>query len=209
MSPSVQNAAAKRLDRIESRLAIQELAVRYALAVDSRDIDAWLGLFVTDVDCGRFGRGREALRQFIEPALARFYRSIHFVCGHTIDFESDDLASGRVYCRAEHEDGVSWIVVPLLYHDTYVRRDDRWYFAKRTDRNWYSADVLERPGSGGFQTWGPVAGREPLLPRSFPTWSEFWARAGAGKVAAVTAAPVAETSLAKGTGGPAPREVEE
>lgn len=209
MSNSHEDTAAQRFARMESRLAIQELAVRYALAVDSRDIEAWLGLFVADVDCGRFGRGREALRQFIEPALARFYRSIHLVCGHAIDFESDELASGQVYCRAEHEDGTRWIVVPLLYHDTYVRRHDRWYFAKRTDRNWYSADVLERPGSGGFQTWGPVGGREPLLPSSFSTWSGFWARAGEETVAAVTAGPVAETNLVKGTGGPAPREIEE
>ena len=39
-----------RIDRIESTLAIQQLPIRYALAVDGRDIDAWLALFVDDVD---------------------------------------------------------------------------------------------------------------------------------------------------------------
>ena len=56
------SALLERLDRIEATLAIQQLAIRYAIAIDSRDIDAWLALFVDDVDCGRRGRGREALR---------------------------------------------------------------------------------------------------------------------------------------------------
>ena len=40
---------AERLDRIESQLAIGQLPIRYALAVDARDVDAWLELFVPDV----------------------------------------------------------------------------------------------------------------------------------------------------------------
>ena len=50
----------ERIDRVESTLAIQQLPIRYAIAIDSRDIDGWLGLFVDDVDCGRRGRGRLA-----------------------------------------------------------------------------------------------------------------------------------------------------
>ena len=50
-----------RIDRIESHLAIQQLPIRYALAVDSRDLDSWVQLFVEDVNCGSHGVGREAL----------------------------------------------------------------------------------------------------------------------------------------------------
>ena len=57
---------ARRVDRVESQLAIQQLAARYALAVDSRDLDTWVDLFVEDVDCGSYGKGREALKKFIE-----------------------------------------------------------------------------------------------------------------------------------------------
>jgi hypothetical protein len=181
---------AGRLDKVESRLDIQELAARYALAVDSRDVDAWLALFAPDVDCGRFGKGRDALRQFIEPSLRSFYRSVHLVCGHVIDFESRDRARGTVYCRAEHEDGGQWVVVPLIYFDTYVRQDGRWYFAKRGDRSWYSADVLDRPGAGGFQQWQPMAGRPPALPSAFPSWSAFWDRAEPGTIEALTSSPL-------------------
>jgi hypothetical protein len=84
-----------RIDRIESMLAIQQLPIRYALAVDGRDIDAWIGLFVEDVDCGPAGKGREALRTTIEQPLTTFYRSIHLICGHQLEFTDADHATRR------------------------------------------------------------------------------------------------------------------
>ncbi len=42
---------AERLARVEAIQAIQQLAIRYPIAVDSRDIDSWLGLFPEDVHC--------------------------------------------------------------------------------------------------------------------------------------------------------------
>ena len=69
----------ERLDRIESHLAIQQLPSRYALAVDARDLDAWLDLFVEDVDCGRHGKGREAFgggsTRNCAPSIVRIIRS--------------------------------------------------------------------------------------------------------------------------------------
>ena len=41
---------AGRIERIEAYLAIQQLAIRYAMAVDARDLDAWVGCFRPDVD---------------------------------------------------------------------------------------------------------------------------------------------------------------
>jgi ketosteroid isomerase-like protein len=113
----------ERLERLEASHAIGQLAARYALAIDSRDIDAWVELFVDDVDCGRRGKGREALRSFIDPVVRNFYRSIHYICGQTIDYRGGDTATGTVYCRAEHETGGEWIVMAIIYFDTYERRD--------------------------------------------------------------------------------------
>ena len=39
---------AERVERIEAHLAIQQLAIRYAMAVDARDIDAWVACFRPD-----------------------------------------------------------------------------------------------------------------------------------------------------------------
>lgn len=169
-------ALAKRIDRVESHLAIQQLPSRYALAVDSRNLDAWVNLFVEDVDCGRHGKGREALKRFIDPAVRTFYRSHHQICGHVIDFIDDEHATGKVYCRAEHEERGQWYVMLICYFDTYERRQGRWYFAKRSEKHWYSTDILERPTGPNFQRWPAWASRKPALPHAFPTWNEFWSQ---------------------------------
>jgi hypothetical protein len=168
------NAHERRLDRIESRLAIAQLPIRYAIAVDSRDIDAWVNLFVPEVRVGRDASGREALRDYITPLLRSFRRSIHSICGHQIDLDSSNLdsATGLVYCRAEHEVEDRWIVMAICYFDEYRRVDDDWLFARRRERHWYAVDVNERPQAVGFDSWHN--GAAPGLPDAFPTWSSFW-----------------------------------
>ena len=86
---------AGRIERIEAHLAIQQLAIRYAMAVDARDLDARVGCFRPDVDMGRHGTGREALRRYIDPMVRRFYRSVHQICGHRIELADPDPAAGR------------------------------------------------------------------------------------------------------------------
>jgi len=180
-----------RLDRVESTLAIQQLPIRYALAVDGRDVDSWVNLFSADVNCGKYGIGRAALRQFIEPAVRNFYRSQHFLCGHQIDFKDADNATGRVYCRAEHEDGAHWVVMAICYFDTYVRRDGAWFFARRQEKHWYASDILSRPSGPDFTQWpGQPEIPQPTLPGDFPTWRNFWERAGGGAEGKRTSYPV-------------------
>ena len=64
MATTDDSVVADRLDRIESSLAIGQLPSRYAMALDARDLDALVALFVDDVDAGAAGpwqRGVEAL----------------------------------------------------------------------------------------------------------------------------------------------------
>jgi ketosteroid isomerase-like protein len=49
--------------------AIRQLAAHYAVAVDSRDLDALVELFVDDVRVGRDEYGREALRASFDTSL--------------------------------------------------------------------------------------------------------------------------------------------
>jgi hypothetical protein len=167
-----------RLARVEAYQAIPQLPIRYALAVDGRDIDAWVGLFVPDVDMGRRGRGRDVLRAYIEPQLRWFYRSIHQIVGHRIELTDEDSARGAVYCRAEHEVGDRWIVMAICYFDDYRRVDDEWFFARRAEKHWYAADVLERPQAVDFDSWH-TSGAPPALPHMFATWSTFFDDASA------------------------------
>lgn len=164
---------ATRLTAVEDRLAIQQLPIRYALAVDGRDIDSWVGLFVPDVDCGRHGRGREALRNLITPQLRTFYRSIHLICGHRVELIDAVTARGKTYCRAEHEVGEQWEVMAICYDDRYAKVEGEWLFQRRVEQHWYTADQLSRPQDAeGYVDWHTEV--KPALPHVFPTWKPFW-----------------------------------
>jgi ketosteroid isomerase-like protein len=164
-----------RIERLESLHEIGQLASRYAQAADARDLGAILGMFVDDVDCGRFGTGREALRASYEILHRRFYRTIHQVVGHTIDLVDADHATGRVVMRAEHEVRDRWVVVLMCLFDTYERRDGAWYFVRRKPETWYASDIDERPAGPDWTApgWGEN-GRRPRLPHLFSTWDAFW-----------------------------------
>lgn len=185
----------QRVERIEAQLAIQQLPVRYALAVDGRDLDALVGLFVDDVAAGRWGEGRPGLRNWYDYCLRTFYRSIHQICGHTIDLVDADHATGTVYCRAEHEDGDKWVVVAICYFDTYERRNGQWFFVRRKEKHWYSSDIVARPAGPNFQAWPDKwEDRAPALPAAFPHWSGFWQRSAAADIAHLTIAPAADAA---------------
>ncbi|WP_155948667.1 nuclear transport factor 2 family protein [Mycobacterium sp. URHB0044] len=162
-----------RIARIEDRLEIDQLPIRYALAVDARDVDSWLALFVPDVHVGREATGREALREVITPQLRWFYRSIHQIVGHRVELLGPDTARGHVYCRAEHEVGQQWVVMAIRYDDDYRKMDGQWLFSRRRERHWYAADVTDQPQSVAFDGWDIPSG-PPNLPGSNPTWSSFW-----------------------------------
>ncbi|NQE47232.1 polyketide cyclase [Herbaspirillum rubrisubalbicans] len=183
-----------RLERVEARLAISQLPIRYALAVDGRDLDGLVALFGHDVECGRWGQGRAALRAFYDsgPVLRSFYRSIHQICGHEIELVDADHARGRVYCRAEHEDGGNWVVMAICYVDSYVRQDGQWLFERRVEQHWYATDCLERPGRPRLQNWPGKYDTEkfaPRLPHAFPTWARFWEASAPTDLARLTAQP--------------------
>jgi hypothetical protein len=162
-----------RVWRLEAQAAIGQLPIRYALAVDGRDVDAWVALFTPDIALGRHGSGRAALRALIEPQLRWFYRSVHQIVGHQIEVLDHETAHGRVYCRAEHEVGDRWIVMAICYLDDYRQVGGDWLFSRRRELHWYAADVDRAPQRDGFDSWG-VAGHPPTLPGAFPTWQEFW-----------------------------------
>ena len=167
------NELSERLERVEAQLAIQQLAVRYAAAADARDLDALIGLFRPDGSFGTWGRDRQELRAFFDRVLRRFYRSMHQVVGHVIEIDGD-TATGSVYCRAEHEDRGTWIVMAICYLDRYVRLDGRWFFAaEREVQHWYTCDIRDRP-QPPFQQWPGHEHHQPVLPHAFPTWSAFW-----------------------------------
>jgi hypothetical protein len=167
---------AERIERMESLAEIQQLPVRYALALDSRDLQTLVRLFPADVRVGRDHSGREALRAWFLDSMSKVRTTVHFVGNHIIDFESADRARGVVYCRdeVEYPDTGEWQIGMLQYHDTYRREDGEWVFERRKFLRWYQVDALDRPAAGA----GIDPDTDPIttanLPDAFPTWAQFW-----------------------------------
>jgi len=153
----------------DSIVEIQQLAARYALAVDSRDLDGLVGLFVPDVKVGRAGVGRDALRSWYEAGLRTVGATIHFVGGHVVDLDGS-TATGVVYCREEVEDPArgEWRLGVLQYWDDYRQVEGSWLFARRQVRRWYSADARSGPSRGAGLRPG-----ERALPEAFENWADW------------------------------------
>lgn len=165
------------LDRLLSIEEIRQLAYRYALATDSRDLDTLVALFVDDVQLGRDRRGREALRADFEEQLRGIGISILNVGNHIIDFDDDHHARGIVYCRGEIQHGERWIVQAIQYQDRYERRQGHWYFVRRKHLLWYGAEVGENPLKLPPANWPENHTGRGTLPESLASWQEFWAAA--------------------------------
>jgi hypothetical protein len=171
----------ERIDRVESLAEIRQLPVRYALALDSRDLSTLVSLFPSDVRVGRDEFGREALYSWFLDSMSRVRTTVHVVANHVVDFESPARARGVVYCRdeVEYPDSGEWKIGMLQYHDTYRRDDGEWFFERRRFLRWYQVDALERPAPGA----GIDPGTDPIttsrLPEALPTWAAFWEEVGA------------------------------
>lgn len=186
----------QQLQRLVDRDLIRELSHRYALAIDSRDVDGLLDLFADEFELPDGRRGREALREWFTAILSSYTTSIHLVGNQVIDLDPDDpdRASGNVYCRCELEADPQWIVSCLLYRDEYTRVGAGWKLRRREMLGWYAVDALDRPSGPDKARWNPTAeiALPPLpaspeeatgLPAAWPTWTAFWTQVAQDRAA--------------------------
>jgi hypothetical protein len=169
------------VERAVARDEIRQLACRYALAIDSRDLDLLVSLFVPDVRVGREGRGRDALRLDFVESLRSIGVSILFVGNHLIDFQDPDHATGTVYCRAQIQDGDRWIEQAIQYRDTYQRRDGAWLFVRRIHALWYGVETAERPLAQEPADWPKRHVGRGTVPEDLASWRAFWREHGVRK----------------------------
>ena len=163
------------VSRLVAHEDIRQLVARYALAIDGRDLDALVALFVDDVRVGRDQFGRDALRASFDAPLRAIGVSILNVGTHVIDFSDGDNATGQVYCKAEIQDGERWIHQAIVYSDTYQRRDGRWYFVRRLHELFYGAEVGTNPLTLAPANWPEHHDGLGTLPERWDTWRRFWA----------------------------------
>jgi len=179
-----------RIDRLEAIDQIRQLPAKYALALDMRDMDAMVSLFEPNVRVGKDASGRQALRAYMDQTLrSPFTGTSHHIGGHIIEFDDTDHAHGVVYSKNEHETGDEWVIMQMMYVDNYVRGDGpdgrRWYFARRLPLYWYATDLNKPPVGDRKMRWPGTEWVDGNFHKLFPSFAEFWERAGdhAGPVA--------------------------
>ena len=128
------------------RLAIRDLAYRYAAGVDRRDQSLFLSAFHPDAtltivrnDLDGVERvvvrtGYDELRT-IPELITRYDKTFHFVGNHHCVLNGDE-ATGEVYCTAHHLNsephGGRDHVMLIRYQDDYRRGSDgQWLIASR------------------------------------------------------------------------------
>ena len=157
---------------------IRQLASRYAVFADARDIDALVDLFVPDVRVGRDTTGHEALRENFDAAFRAVGVTFLQVGTHLIDLQDADRASGIVYCRAEIQDGGPdsdrFIIHAIQYHDSYERRGGRWLFVRRKHFLVYGAALGDNPLELAPANWPQSQTGRGSHPQALDSWQRFW-----------------------------------
>ena len=135
------------LDQLAADLAIKDLAVRYSVAVDDRDLPVVLDSFTASGSFERAGqvvRGQDDLRSFFSGMMDRYVLTRHLVEMHIVDpREHVDRASGTQHGSAELVLGDTLYRAAYRYRDRYEREEGRWRFASRQLRFVYFLPAAE------------------------------------------------------------------
>ncbi|MGH7287030.1 MAG: nuclear transport factor 2 family protein [Myxococcota bacterium] len=170
------------VERLLAIVEIQQLAQRYAVCVDARDLDRLVELFVPDVRVGREQQGHAALRADFERQLRATGVSFLQVGNHVVDFESEHAAAGVVYCRGEIQEGgresSRWIIQLIQYHDRYELCSGRWLFVRRKHLLVYGAELGQNPLGLGPAEWPRSQTGWGTVPEGLASWQRFWKTTG-------------------------------
>jgi len=187
------SALLARIDRLESIDEIRQLAAKYSLALDMRDMDALVNLFPEDVRVSKDKVGRAHFKQWMDETLrVQFTGTSHHIGNHIIEFEDPDRAVGVVYSKNEHETptqdgGCEWVIMQMLYWDHYERIDGRWYFKRRLPCYFYATDLNKPPCGDNKMRWPDRDHYDGAFHSLFPSWQTFWSEPPSDQLPTVAA----------------------
>ena len=170
-----------RIDRLEALDEIRQLAAKYSLSLDMRDLDAHVNLFAADIRVSRELTGRGHLKRWLDDTLRlQFTGTSHHIGNHVIEFDDPDNAHGVVYSKNEHDTPCEngdreWVIMQMLYWDNYQRIDGRWYFRRRLPCYWYATDLNKPPVGDNKMRWPDRDSYPGAFHDLWPSWEEFWA----------------------------------
>ena len=130
---------------VEDRLAIRELVESYNDAVMRFDADAWGANWAEDGvwDTGHGpSEGRENIVNTWQAAMAGFSFVGFFASAGPIIVEGDTARGTWYQQEFLHRKDGGKMNITGQYHDDYVKREGRWFFAKRIYKV-LNADISE------------------------------------------------------------------
>jgi hypothetical protein len=131
---------ADRIVMLLDRLAIQDLAVKYGMAVDRRDWELYREVFTKNavIDysaAGGFSADLETTVEWLPQSLGRYLGLQHNMTSHTAEIEGDDARACTYFVAVHSYLDDSGVEVLLTmgghYRDHVVRTQDGWRIAHR------------------------------------------------------------------------------
>jgi hypothetical protein len=171
----------ERLEELWATHEIRRLALRYALAVDSRDRALLLSLWA---ESDEPATSPDIDIHTVRSEAARWFRkgpTIHFVGNHLVDLHGPDTASGSVYAWAQLDLGEEFVDQAILYQDRYVRRHGRWLFLTRRHLLWFGQERDRNPIRQPPATWPRGYVGRGTLPEDLPSYRAWAAAEGRGQ----------------------------
>lgn len=134
---------AERVNRLQIRADLTDLADRYGHLLDDRD---WPGITSCFTRNGRLRfkggeiTGREQLDAFYRAQLPKNEFTFHYRHSHVITIIDDERATGVVSAHAEHGRDGTCVLAAVRYYDDYAKEDGVWRLACREIRSRYCLD---------------------------------------------------------------------
>lgn len=172
----------RRIERLEARAEINELASAYAIACDEHDMPRLMSLFAPDATFD--SPSKLLVANGIAEIEAMFIRMFkvrgpgyHWTHDHFVRFDAarPDTASGLVLSHAETCPNDEGSVAAMRYEDQYRRVDGRWVFARRVLNFLYYVPVEQYPQVFSGPLRITVNGNRMTAdyPENLPAWQAF------------------------------------
>ena len=141
---------------------LNQLAYRYAAAVDACDVSAFQSVFASDANLRVYRAGADApytdLKGHDQLALipkamrGMYLRTAHMMTNHLVDVRGN-AATGEVLCIARHlsadPNDQTALNIIIRYRDRYIRLPEGWRISEREIRfQWSERSTVLDSGAG-------------------------------------------------------------
>lgn len=124
-------------------VALNQLAYRYAKAVDACDVVLFQSVFTPDARLHSYHpgaaqpfadlKGHAQLAAVPQTMRGMYGATTHMMTNHLVEIDGEN-ATGEVLCTARHLEGETSINVIIRYIDRYARTGGEWRIADRAIR---------------------------------------------------------------------------